>query len=86
MAAARSSLHTLQACTSTPTALARGRGAGAGSCSAEGSTHSLGPLEPIKDDALLRTKGADWLASHHKHVPKDVGKLSLFSSYERKYQ
>ncbi len=33
---------------------------------------------PIKDSTILASKGEDWLASHRKHVPKDVGKLSLF--------
>ena len=40
---------------------------------------------PIKDDAILRQKGDAWMDSHKKHVPKDISKLSIIGSYERKY-
>ena len=41
--------------------------------------------EAIKETQDLERRGTAWLSSHHKHVPKDVSKIGIYSSYERKY-
>ena len=41
---------------------------------------------PIKPEDDLLKRGTAWSDAHNKHIAKDITKLSIYSSYERKYQ
>ena len=40
----------------------------------------------IKPEDDLLKRGTAWSDAQNKHIAKDITKLSIYSSYERKYQ
>jgi hypothetical protein len=39
----------------------------------------------FKDDHGVEAEGEKWVSSHHKHVAKDISKIRILSSYEKRH-